>query len=83
MKTNHLAWMKGAAAFEPGDTIDAARTKAAAHGYRPYTEGYAEFITAFSREVRSHRNRPEGERKLPAPAVVRDDAHRPGGLAAA
>lgn len=80
MRTNDLAWMKGAAAFEPGDTVDMAKTKAADQGYKPYSEGYAAFITAFSREVRNCQARPE---KAVAPATTAVDSFSSGNLAAA
>lgn len=82
MNANNLAWMKGAAAFTPGDTIEMAKTKAAEQGYRPYNEGYGAFITAYAREVRMHQPRPEKKDAL-KPEPVKKDKYRSNGLQAA
>lgn len=47
------AWRAGELAYQPQDTMQQAREKAASHGYRPGSNGYAAFITAFSRKVRT------------------------------
>lgn len=81
MNVNNLAWMKGAAAFTPGDTIDRAKEKAAEQGYKPYSEGYAAFITAFAREVRTHQG--TSPKKPTAPATADAGRYQAGRLAAA
>lgn len=52
---DELAWEKGELAYAAGDSIDMAIKKAMEAGFRPGSNGYAAFITAFSRKVR---NRP-------------------------
>lgn len=47
------AWAKGDLAYDQGDTFEMGVLKAAEQGIRPGTNGYAAFITAFSRRVRS------------------------------
>lgn len=82
MNANNLAWLKGTAAFAPGDTIDNAKSKAAEQGYKPCSEGYAAFVTAFGREVRSHQA--IASKKAPqATPAVKESSYRSGGLAAA
>lgn len=81
MNANNLAWMKGAAAFTPGDTVDDAKEKAAEQGYRPYADGYAAFITAFAREVRLHRA--ETPKKSSSASSSAKENYRSSGLAAA
>ena len=50
---DELAWEKGELAYTPGDTMEAAIRKARDAGFRPGSNGYAAFITAFSRRVRN------------------------------
>ncbi|MDB5839040.1 MAG: hypothetical protein JWQ23_992 [Herminiimonas sp.] len=50
---DEVAWDKGEQAYELGDTTDVAVAKAGSAGYRPGSNGYAAFITAFARQVRS------------------------------
>lgn len=50
---DEAAWEKGDLAYEPEDTLETGVIKAAKEGMRPGTNGYAAFITAFSRRVRS------------------------------
>jgi hypothetical protein len=47
------AWMKGDQAYDLNDTMEIGVAKAAQHGIRPGSNGYAAFITAFARRVRS------------------------------
>lgn len=47
------AWEKGEQAYELNDTLEMGPIKAAQYGYRAGCNGYAAFITAFSRRVRS------------------------------
>lgn len=47
------AWDKGDLAYDLGDTFEMGVIKAAKEGIRPGSNGYAAFITAFSRRVRS------------------------------
>jgi len=47
------AWEKGEQAYELNDTLEMGPVKAAQYGYRAGCNGYAAFITAFSRRVRS------------------------------
>lgn len=50
---DELAWEKGELAYTAGDTLDMAIRKAMEAGFRPGSNGYAAFITAFSRQVRN------------------------------
>jgi hypothetical protein len=52
---DELAWQKGELAYAVGDTIETAVKKAMEAGFRPGSNGYAAFITAFSRRVRNGR----------------------------
>lgn len=47
------AWQSGELAYEVGDTLATGVVKAEQAGYRPGCNGYAAFITAFGRRVRS------------------------------
>lgn len=47
------AWEMGDVAYDLGDTIEIGVQKAAKAGIRPGAEGYAAFLTAFGRRVRS------------------------------
>lgn len=60
---NESAWELGDQAYDLDDSIDAGVTKAAQMGIRPGSDGYAAFITAFSRRVRSKQLSPK--KKLP------------------
>ncbi len=50
---NESAWSKGDRAYALDDTLEIGVLKAQKEGYRPGSNGYAAFITAFSRRVRS------------------------------
>lgn len=50
---DELAWAKGELAYAAGDTMELAMKKATDAGFRPGSNGYAAFITAFSRQVRN------------------------------
>lgn len=50
---DELAWEKGELAYSVGDTMELAVKKATNAGFRPGSNGYAAFITAFSRKVRN------------------------------
>lgn len=50
---NDSAWSKGDQAYALDDTLETGVLKAQKEGYRPGSNGYAAFITAFSRRVRS------------------------------
>lgn len=56
---DELAWQKGELAYTVGDTIEIAVKKAMDAGFRPGSNGYAAFITAFSRRVRNGNLRQE------------------------
>jgi hypothetical protein len=56
---DELAWQKGELAYSAGDTIDTAVKKAMDAGFRPGSNGYAAFITAFSRCIRNGSPRQE------------------------
>jgi hypothetical protein len=47
------AWEKGDLAYEVGDTMEIGIAKAAKLGIKPGVDGYAAFITAFARRIRS------------------------------
>lgn len=47
------AWEMGDLAYELGDTVEVGIIKAAQAGIKPGWDGYAAFITAFGRRVRS------------------------------
>lgn len=47
------AWEKGELAYMAGDTLEIAIRKAAESGFKPGSNGYAAFITAFSRKMRN------------------------------
>jgi hypothetical protein len=47
------AWMKGDLAYDLNDTMEIGVAKAAQLGIRSGSNGYAAFITAFARRVRS------------------------------
>jgi hypothetical protein len=55
------AWERGELAYTPGDTLETAIKKAAEAGFKPGSNGYAAFITAFSRKVRSKGQAGESE----------------------
>lgn len=57
------AWDKGDMAYDLGDTLEMGPIKAAREGIRPGCNGYAAFLTAFARRVRSQKLSP---RKMPA-----------------
>lgn len=59
------AWEEGERAYVAGDSIDMAIKKAIKAGFRPESNGYAAFITAFSRQVRSCNLRAQPECKNP------------------
>jgi len=52
------AWDKGDLAYDLDDTFEMGIVKAAQEGIRPGSNGYAAFITAFSRRVRSRQVSP-------------------------
>lgn len=83
MNANNLAWMKGTAAYTPGDTINDAKIKAAEQGYKPCADGYAAFITAFGREVRKHRADTSRKATQPVPTGKGAFGTNTGNLAAA
>jgi hypothetical protein len=58
------AWAAGDLAYDLDDTLDMGPIKAAAEGIKPGCNGYAAFITAFSRRVRSKEVSPR--KTLPA-----------------
>lgn len=47
------AWEKGDLAYDLGDTMEIGVAKAARMGIKPGIDGYAAFLTAFGRRVRS------------------------------
>jgi hypothetical protein len=47
------SWEKGDLAYDLDDTLEAGIVKAERVGIRPGSNGYAAFMTAFSRRVRS------------------------------
>lgn len=47
------AWEKGDLAYDVGDTMEIGVAKAAKFGIKPGIDGYAAFMTAFARRVRS------------------------------
>ena len=51
---DEFAWAQGEQAFEAGDTLATGVIKAEQAGYRAGCNGYAAFITAFSRQVRQY-----------------------------
>lgn len=53
MHRDETAWEKGDFAYDLDDTIETGILKAEQYGIRPGSNGYAAFITAFSRRVRS------------------------------
>jgi hypothetical protein len=53
------AWIKGDLAYELDDTLEMGVVKAATAGIRPGSNGYAAFITAFARRVRSKQVSPK------------------------
>lgn len=61
------AWERGELAYAAGDTLGQAVSKAAQAGYRPGSNGYAAFITAYSRMVRSGK-------PLQSPPIENDDS---------
>lgn len=52
------AWDKGDLAYDLDDTFEIGIMKAEREGIRPGSNGYAAFITAFSRRVRSRQVSP-------------------------
>lgn len=62
------AWDKGDYAYDLGDTFETGIVKAAEEGIRPGSNGYAAFITAFSRRVRSKQLSPRKAAAKPADA---------------
>ena len=60
-----LAWEKGELAYTAGDTIDMAIKRAMDAGFRPGSNGYAAFITAFSRKVRNGGVHADAKRQSP------------------
>jgi hypothetical protein len=63
MYRDESAWEKGDLAYDLDDTIERGVVKAAEMGIRSGGEGYAAFMTAFSRRVRSRQVSP---RKAPS-----------------
>lgn len=53
------AWELGDLAYDLGDTLEIGVQKAARAGIRPGADGYAAFLTAFGRRVRSKTVSPE------------------------
>lgn len=53
MYRDESSWEKGDLAYDLDDTIETGIRKAEQIGIRPGSAGYAAFITAFSRRVRS------------------------------
>ena len=47
------AWAQGDLAYDLGDTLETGVMKAAQAGIRPCSDGYAAFMTAFGRRVRT------------------------------
>lgn len=60
------AWEKGDYAYDLGDTFETGIVKAAEEGIRPGSNGYAAYITAFSRRVRSKQVSPRKAALKPA-----------------
>jgi hypothetical protein len=58
MYRDESAWERGDLAYDLDDTIEMGVVKAANIGIRPGGEGYAAFMTAFSRRVRSRKVHP-------------------------
>ena len=52
------AWEKGELAYDLGDTVEMGIAKAASEGIKPGSDGYAAFMTAFARRVRSRQLSP-------------------------
>jgi len=52
------AWQMGDMAYDPNDTIETGVIKARRSGMCPGSDGYAAFMTAFSRKVRSKQQSP-------------------------
>jgi hypothetical protein len=63
------AWEMGDYAYDLGDTFEMGIVKAAEVGIRPGSNGYAAFITAFSRRVRSKQVSPRKAVAKPADAA--------------
>lgn len=53
MHRDESAWEKGDFAYDLDDTLETGILKAEQYGIRPGSNGYAAFMTAFSRRVRS------------------------------
>lgn len=69
------AWDLGDYAYDLGDTVDTGIDKAAQYGIKAGSNGYAAFITAFSRRVRSkqvspHKQVQKNDEAAAASAVV-------------
>lgn len=69
------AWELGDQAYDLDDSIEAGVVKAAQMGIRPGSDGYAAFITAFSRRVRSkqlspHRMPPPSSETAPSVSAI-------------
>lgn len=68
------AWELGDLAYDLGDTLEIGVKKAALVGIRPGADGYAAFLTAFGRRVRSKTVSPNketvAEASEPGSAVV-------------
>ena len=47
MTSSDLAWMKGEAAYEAGDTVGQGATRALHNGFVPGRPGYSAFISGF------------------------------------
>ncbi|MGH8808472.1 MAG: hypothetical protein ACREX0_11395 [Noviherbaspirillum sp.] len=83
MYRDESAWAKGDLAYDLDDTIQIGVIKAANAGIRPGGDGYAAFMTAFSRRVRSRQlspykapaNRGEVAQAEPAIVLTPDFAH--------
>lgn len=50
---DETAWAKGDLAYDIGDTLEIGAIKAAKEGIKPCSDGYAAFMTAFARRVRT------------------------------
>ena len=62
---DEIAWGQGEQAFEPGDTLATGVIKAEQAGFRAGCNGYAAFITAFSRRVREYQEQQRAQGSHP------------------
>jgi hypothetical protein len=67
--SDESAWDKGDLAYDLGDTLEIGISKAAKVGIKAGSDGYAAFITAFARRVRSKQLSP---RRTPLPTAEAD-----------